>query len=144
MFTSVNLRAANAYKRIAAETSVRGATPHQLVGLLFNALLESIATAKGALSKGDIVAKGSAIGKAVRIIEEGLKAGLNLEQGGELAANLHATYSYCVLRLTQANARNDADALAEVAQLIEPLADAWKRIDASAPTYAQAAQPVGA
>ncbi|MEX1166314.1 MAG: flagellar export chaperone FliS [Hydrogenophaga sp.] len=144
MFTSVNLRAANAYKRIATETSVRSASPHQLVGLLFDALLESIATAKGALAKGDIATKGSAIGKAVRIIEEGLKSGLNLEQGGELAANLHATYSYSVLRLTQANSLNDAGALAEVARLIDPLADAWKKIDGPAPTSMQALQSVGA
>lgn len=143
MFTSVKHRAANAYQRIAAETSVQGASPHRLVGLLFDALLQSIATAKGALAKGDIAAKGAAIGKAVRIIEEGLKAGLNLEQGGELAANLHATYSYSVLRLTQANARNDQSALTEVARLIEPLVEAWKRIDGPAPAYLQPVQSAG-
>lgn len=144
MFTSVNLRAANAYKRIAAETSVQGASPHRLVGLLFDALLQSIATARGALARGDIATKGAAIGKSVRIIEEGLKAGLNLDQGGALAANLHATYSYSVVRLTQANARNDPAALAEVAQLIEPLVDAWKRIDVATPAYKQPVQSAGA
>ena len=39
MFTSVNTRAASAYKRVAVETSVQGADPHTLVGLLFDALL---------------------------------------------------------------------------------------------------------
>jgi len=85
MFTSVQSRA-NAYSRIAAETSVQGASPHQLVGLLYDALLQSIASARGALARKDIEAKGMAIGKAVRISEEGLKAGLNLEEGGEIAA----------------------------------------------------------
>ena len=128
MFTSVSSRAAAAYQRIAAETSVQGANPHQLVGLLYDALLQSIATARGALARGDIAAKGVAIGKSVRIIEEGLKAGLNLQQGGELAANLHRMYGYAVMRLTQANVRNDEAALEEVSRLIEPLADAWKQI----------------
>ncbi len=30
----------SAYRRIAAETSVQGASPHQLVGLLYDALLQ--------------------------------------------------------------------------------------------------------
>ena len=54
MFTSVNSRAASAYKRVAVETSVQGADPHTLVGLLYDALLQSIAQARGAMSRGDI------------------------------------------------------------------------------------------
>ena len=137
MFTSVNSRAASAYKRVAAETSVQGADPHTLVGLLYDALLQSIAQARGAMSRGDIVAKGAAVGKAVRIIEEGLKAGLNLQQGGEIAANLRQLYSYSVLRLTQANLRNDPKALEEVTQLIEPLAQSWQQIKGPLPTPLQ-------
>lgn len=139
MFTSVNSRAASAYRRIAAETSVQGASPHQLVGLLYDALLQSIANARGAMERKDIKAKGAAIGKAVRIIEEGLKAGLNLKDGGEVASNLHHLYTYAVVRLTQANARNEAAALVEVALLIEPVADAWKRIQNTDTTQQRAA-----
>ena len=134
MFTSVSSRAASAYKRVAADTGVQGASPHQLVGLLFDALLQSIANARGAMDRNDIATKGAAIGKAVRIIEEGLKAGLNLEQGGELAVNLRGLYGYSVQRLTHANLHNDPAALEEVALLIEPLADAWKQIGGSSST----------
>lgn len=137
MFTSVNSRAASAYKRVAAETSVQGADPHTLVGLLYDALLQSIAQARGAMARGDIVAKGAALGKAVRIIEEGLKAGLNLQQGGEIAANLRQLYSYSVLRLTKANLRNDPKALEEVTQLIEPLAQSWQQIKGPVPAHLQ-------
>ncbi|HEY9094574.1 MAG TPA: flagellar export chaperone FliS [Hydrogenophaga sp.] len=128
MFTSVSSRAASAYKRVAADTSVQGANPHQLVCLLFDALLQSIAVARGAIERGETAAKGAAISKAVRLIEEGLKAGLNLEQGGEIALNLRGLYGYSVQRLTHANLRNDAEALQEVTQLMEPLATAWKQI----------------
>ena len=144
MFTSVSSRAAAAYQRIAAETSVQGANPHQLVGLLYDALLQSIATARGALARGDIAAKGVAIGKSVRIIEEGLKAGLNLQQGGELAANLHRMYGYAVMRLTQANVRNDEAALEEVSRIIEPLADAWKQIRGASTATSKPATGPGA
>lgn len=144
MFTSVNARAASAYQRIATETSVQAADPHQLVGLLFDALLRSIAAARGALARHDTAAKGEALGKAVRIIEEGLKAGLNLREGGEIARNLHQLYGYSVLRLTQANLHNDAAALEEVSQLIEPLAESWKLIQGRGPAYLQAVAGQGA
>ncbi len=137
MFTSVNSRAASAYKRVSAETSVQGADPHQLVGLLFEALLQSIAQARGAIARNEVLPKGAAIGKAVRILEEGLKAGLNLREGGEIATNLRQLYDYSILRLTQANLRNDEKALEEVARLIEPVAESWKQIKGPGPAYLQ-------
>jgi flagellar protein FliS len=139
MFTSASSRAAAAYKRVATDTSVQGADPHQLVTMLFDALLQSLARARGALESGDIAAKGMAIGKAVRILEEGLKAGLNMGQGGDLAQNLRGMYDYSIMRLTQANLRNDAAALAEVVALIEPVADSWKQIKAGGIPNAQPA-----
>lgn len=137
MFTSASHRAASAYKRVAVETSVQGADPHTLVGLLFDALLQSIAEARGAMVRGDTVTKGAALGKAVRILEEGLKAGLNLREGGEIATNLRDLYNYSTLRLTQANLRNDAKALEEVSKLIEPVAQSWKVIGGPGPAYLQ-------
>jgi flagellar protein FliS len=137
MFTSVNSRAAAAYKRVATDTVVQTADPHQLVSLLFDALLQSLARARGALEAGDVAAKGEAIGKAVRILEEGLKAGLNMEQGGELAQNLRGLYGYTVTRLTHANLHNDAAALTEVIELIKPVTDSWQSI------RGQQASPVG-
>lgn len=132
MFTPVSSRAASAYQRINIETSVDGADPHQLVALLYEALLRAIAAARTALARGDIAAKGAEIGKAVRILEEGLKAGLNVEAGGEVALNLRGVYAYCVGRLTQANLKNDDARLVEVVALIEPIAQAWVQIQTRA------------
>jgi len=129
MFTPVSTRAASAYKRVGLETSIDGATPHHLVSLLFDALLRALACARQALARGDVGLKGSEIGKAVRILDEGLRAGLNEAQGGEVAANLRGVYSYSIWCLTQANLKNDDAKLAEVIALIEPVAGAWKQID---------------
>ncbi|AOS77783.1 MAG: flagellar export chaperone FliS [Hydrogenophaga sp.] len=127
MFTSVNTRSASVYKRVAVETGVQAADSHRLVGMLFDGLLQAVAAARGAMERGDLVVKGEQIGKAVRIVEEGLKAGLD-PAGGEMAQNLRALYAYSVRRLTEANLRNDPSALAEVATLIEPVAQAWQDI----------------
>ena len=96
--------------------------------MLFDGLLHAIGAARAALQRGDTKTKCQHIVTAVRILEEGLKGGLNLQDGGDLAANLMDLYNYCVLRLTQANARNDDLALEEVVRLISPLAEGWKQI----------------
>ena len=132
MFTSVNSRAASAYKRVSADTGVSAADPHQLVGLLFEGLIQALNAARGAVERGEIEAKGMALGKAIRILEEGLKAGLNLQEGGELAGNLKGLYEYSGQRLTLANLRNDVAPIHEVLNLIEPLADSWKQIRSGA------------
>jgi flagellar protein FliS len=128
MFTSVSQRSASAYQRVGTETGISSASPHQLVNLLFDALLQAMGSARAAMARGDIAVKGAQIGKAVRIIDEGLKSVLNVEKGGDIAANLKGLYGYCVIRLTEANLRNDDAALADVIRVIEPLAYAWKQI----------------
>lgn len=139
MFNSVGSRSASAYRKIGVETQVDHANPHQLVGMLFDGLQLAIGSARGALQRGDISAKGHQIGIAVRILDEGLRGSLNLEQGGELAGNLHDLYQYCVMRLTHANLRNDDAALAEVQKLIEPVAAGWKQMGEAATPRLKAA-----
>jgi flagellar protein FliS len=119
---------AGAYRQVGAETGVAGASPHRLVALLFDGCADAIVQARGALRSGNAQAKGQAIGRAVRIIEEGLKAGLDLDAGGALAEDLRALYAYIALRLTQANLRNDDAALAECQRLLEPVREAWAGI----------------
>ena len=128
MFTSVSSRSASAYQRVSVETAVSEASPHQLVNLLLEGLIRNIGSARAALKRGDLVTKGAQIGKAVRILDEGLKPALDLAKGGDIAANLNGLYGYCSLRLTEANLRNDDTALADVIRVIEPVADGWKQI----------------
>lgn len=125
-------RAATAYQSTGIETSVNGASPHQLIVLLFDGLLQALNAARLALQRKDIEGKGKQIVRAVRLLEEGLNAGLDMEHGGELARNLHNLYDYCSVRLTQANLRNDVAAIDEVQRLIHPVAEAWKQIGTQA------------
>jgi flagellar protein FliS len=80
------------------------------------------------MRNGDIATKNRALGKAVRIVEEGLRASLDLNAGGKLARDLHELYGYVALRLTRANLRNDEKALEECAGLLQPLREAWTAI----------------
>lgn len=116
------------YHSVGVETAVVSASAHRLVAMLFDGLLGAIAQAQGAMASGDVLGKGQAIGRAARIVEEGLKAGLNLREGGRLAADLQDLYAYMTLRLTQANLHNDPERLEEVKRLVQPLRDAWNAI----------------
>ena len=128
MFSAYSPRAANAYQRINVETSMHTMDQHQLVSLLYEGVLNAIATARGALARGDVLAKVNAISKAIRILEEGLSTSLDKVAGGELAENLGALYDYCMQRLILANARNDDAMMQEVMKLIEPVAQGWNEI----------------
>ena len=114
--------------------------------MLFDGFLEAVVQARGALRAGDLAAKGAAIGRAVRIIEEGLRAGLDTRSGGSLAQDLTDLYTYVTMRLTMGNLRNDESALIECQNLMQPLREAWMAIGnqadrATATTAAANAQP---
>lgn len=128
MYTSTSSRAASAYRQVGVQSGVDGASPHMLIKMLFDGLIQSLNAARGALQRGDVPEKGRQIGKAVRILEEGLKGGLDPAQGGDIARNLAALYDYCVSRLTLANVRNDLALVEEVVHLITPVAQSWSEI----------------
>jgi flagellar secretion chaperone FliS len=119
---------AHAYQSVAVESRTADADPHQLVSMLFDGFFESVSKARGALRQGDIPAKGQAIGRAVRIIDEGLRGALDLKQGGPLARDLHDLYEYVTLRLTEANLSNNEALLDECVALVQPLCEAWASI----------------
>jgi flagellar protein FliS len=119
---------ASLYASVGVETGVAGASPHQLVSMLFSGFVDAVAQAKGALQSGQVELKCKAIGRAARIVDEGLKASLDTGAGGALAADLADLYAYITLRLTQANLRNDGAALDECLALMQPLRQAWASI----------------
>ena len=128
--------AGSLYSQVGVETGVSGATPHQLVAMLFDGFMEALAQGRGAMRSDDRGAKGLALGRAVRIVEEGLRAGLDLNAGGTLARDLDELYTYLTMRLTLANIRNDEAMLDECQRLVQPLQEAWQAIEPASRAHA--------
>lgn len=128
MFSSSGYGAANAYRQVGAHSGVENASPHQLIQMLFDGLFQSLNAARGSIERGEIEEKGRHISKSVRILQEGLVMGLDLEKGGELAANLKLLYDYSVAQLTKANIHNDVAIVEEVIKILLPVAQGWKEI----------------
>ena len=116
------------YQQVGLETQLAGASPHHLVAMLFDGYMEALAQARGAMRAGQIEIKGRAIGRALGIVQEGLRAGLDLKVGGSLARDLDDLYAYIAGRLTLANLRNDEAMLDECQRLVQPLREAWASI----------------
>jgi flagellar protein FliS len=121
------------YQQVGLETQLAGASPHHLVAMLFDGYMEAVAQARGAMRSGQIELKGRAIARALGIVQEGLRAGLDLKVGGSLARDLDELYAYIAGRLTLANLRNDEAMLDECQRLVQPLREAWTSIAPQAP-----------
>ena len=124
--------AASTYNQVRVESGVAGARPIDLVVMVYEGAIEALAKAAASLQAGDINAKNAAVTRAIRIIDEGLKAPLDLRTG-EIAVNLGELYDYMTRRLLQGSARNDVRMLEEVRDLLLDLKGAWNEIAARRP-----------
>jgi flagellar protein FliS len=131
MFGSVQ-KGANAYASVGLETGVSSASPHKLIVMLFDGALTTLSIALTEMHARNIAAKGRAISKAIRIIEEGLRASLDKSAGGEIAGNLDSLYEFISGRLVQANLENKPEYIAEAQRLLGELRGAWLAIDPEA------------
>ena len=115
------------YQTVNTQAQVADASPHRLIQMLMEGGLSRLAQAKGAMLHGQGAQKGELISKAIGIIG-GLREGLDLNQGGEIAANLDRLYDYMVSRLVEANICNEPALLDEVAGLLRNIKTAWDAI----------------
>ena len=122
------MHAIQKYARVNAHSGVHSASPHRLIQMLMQASLSAMAGARGHILREETEQKGLALGKAINRIE-GLRASLDIEAGGEIAANLHGLYEYMKRRLLEANLNNDAHAVNEVESLMHEVKAAWDTLE---------------
>lgn len=115
------------YQTVNTQAQVFDASPHRLIQMLMEGGLTRLAQAKGAIERGQLSLKGDVLGKAIAIIG-GLRSGLDLQNGGELALNLDSLYDYMVRRLSLANSSNDPALVEEVSSLLRQIKSGWDGI----------------
>jgi flagellar secretion chaperone FliS len=127
-------RATAQYRAVSSHGLVADASPARLVQIMFEEILANLATAQGCIERiennlplDEVVRKGKALGKAIRLIDQ-LNATLDMERGGEIAQNLRSLYAYMLMRLTLANVANDAKVVAEAAGLVQKIKIGWDKI----------------
>lgn len=121
-------RGVNAYAKVGLETGIGSASPHKLIVMLYDGALVAVLSAQMHMNSGNIPEKGKSISKAIQIIDNGLRASLDKEAGGQIAEGLDALYEYMSARLLAANIRNDLGMLEEVQRLLTDLRETWNAI----------------
>ena len=125
-------RALASYGDVKVTTGVSGADNVQLIQMLFDGLIESLATARGHMERGSIAEKSKSLSRAGRIVV-GLQGALDIEKGGDIARNLNDLYAYVTRRLFHVNANNDMEALQEVHNLMNEIRSAWLQVPTLVP-----------
>ena len=115
-----NVQRVDSYKAAHIET----ATPERLLVMLYDGALKYLGLAVQTIDGKDIEGTHRNLLKAEAIVLE-LMSVLDMEIGGELAANLFNLYDYMYRQLVKANIHRDPEPVKEVMGLLEPLRNAW-------------------
>ncbi|MBP8232255.1 MAG: flagellar protein FliS [Rhizorhabdus sp.] len=116
-----------AYQNVDIEARVLAATPHQLIGILFEELTKAL----------EIMVAAQRVGNRAKIIDKqarasnillALETSLDFRNGGEIALNLARVYREA-RRLVQLGGRShDPDAVERAALLLKDIIEAWEQI----------------
>lgn len=118
-----------AYAQVSLQSKLSGATPHQLITMLFDGAHNALIRAKLCIAQGKIAERGEMISKAINIIESGLRGALDHEKGAHIADEPDTLYDYFSRTLLQANLHNDPALIDHVDELLMNIASAWKEIE---------------
>jgi len=118
----------HAYAQVDLHSQVTGASPHQLISMLFDGAHNAILRANIYFNTGNISKRGEMISKAINIIDNGLRASLDHQRGGDIAQEMEMLYEYMSRTLLECNLRNDPGQLMLVDRLLMNLAETWKEI----------------
>ena len=110
----------DAYRTNAIET----ASPEQLTLMCYDGALRFMRRAQRALEAGDRQDASYATGRAQAIVNE-LNVTLDMEAGGEIAANLRGLYLFVNRHLSDAIVSGEAAKIRECMDVIGDLRSAW-------------------
>ena len=120
------------------ETRIKTASQGQLIIMLYNEAVRQLDQALGLMElndsgkrdPGSIEKIGKAVIKTQEIISE-LMVSLDFEQGGEIAKNLFALYTWFNRELMEANIGKNAKRIVTVRNLLNDLRGTWQEIVAT-------------
>ena len=115
------------YQRVDVASRVEGATPHQLVTILYDELLKALDAMSAAMARGDYVQRGERQARALRLIS-GLETSLDFEQGGDIAVGLAKIYREARRLTIAAGRENDVKLVERAREMLGEVAQAWEQI----------------
>jgi flagellar protein FliS len=119
--------ASASYKSVDLVSRIEGASPHQLVQVMYEELLKALDAMAVAARRNDFTQRGERQSRALAILT-GLETSLDFEKGGEIATGLVAIYREARRLLLAAGRENDADRIRQARDMLYEIATAWDAI----------------
>ncbi|USI73709.1 flagellar export chaperone FliS [Sphingomonas morindae] len=118
------------YRALDISTKVEGASPHQLIGILFDEVMKTLDTLAAGIAAGNGPTSPGMPERRARAVSIllGLEGCLDHGQGGELAAGLAAIYREARRLLGEGLEKRDLAPLVQARDLIAEIAEAWGKI----------------
>ncbi len=113
------------------QANIENINAYKVIQALMNNALDKIAKAVFFINTKKIAEKGLNISLAITTIDA-LQASLDMDKGGEMAANLAGLYEYMLEKLLVANLNNDVTLLDEVGRLLSTIKSGWDGVEAEA------------
>ena len=110
------------------QNAVNGASPVQLVVMLYDGALRFMTEGKAAMAEKQYETQNTKFQRAQRIVME-LISTLDMRKGGEVATNLLALYTYVVNELVEGNIHDNAERIDNAIRTMRELRESWIEVD---------------
>lgn len=115
------------YRMLDLQSRIVSASPHGLVGLLYEELLRSLDLIVAKHAQGKVIAGNAHLAKALSIILA-LEGSLDFANGGDLAPVLNRIYRSAARSLNEAAKEDDIGKIEELRAAISDIAYAWQAL----------------
>lgn len=96
--------------------------------MLYDGAMKCMEAGKHAILQHDLEKQNKELQRAQKIVME-LMSCLDIQAGGEIAANLLSLYTYVLNQLVDANVKDDADSVNRAIQVFSDLRESWAQIE---------------
>lgn len=115
------------YRDVDVSARVEGASPHQLISILFEELLKAIDALVATEKSNERGRAGPQQSRALSILH-GLEQGLDFDKGGEIAMSLGKIYREARRLIGQHSATDRLGQLQQARSMVADVASAWMSI----------------
>jgi flagellar secretion chaperone FliS len=113
----------SAYREVAVQTS----SPTALVVMLYEGAIRFLQESIAAIKSKDLNAKRHSVDRAVAVVQH-LHGTLDMERGGEVAADLNRLYNYITSCILDGSAKLQPASLEEAIKLLRVLLTGWEEL----------------
>ena len=106
------------------EDAVRGATPIELVIILFDAAIDDMQRAANAIQRGDLEGRMTAVRHAMLVLQQ-LQGTLDFEKGGRVARQFEQFYNLVRAKVLEAQMRNSPELVRQQIQFMTEVRECW-------------------